>query len=243
MSRQSPLFVAGLLLALIASACGGAASPAPSGSPTPEATPAPSGPLTADEAVALVLASDTRFAGIGPKDPNLIGQGAWYEVGPGTTGFTVTVTIGWGDCPAGCINRHTWRYGVAPDRTVRLIDEGGEPLPGSFRPPVAGAPGVAGRALAGPVCPVVSDPPDPACDDRLVAGAVVIVRDASGAEAGRATTAADGTYAIALPPGSYTVEAQPVEGLMGTPAPQPVTVPAGASLPVQVDLPYDTGIR
>lgn len=243
MSRQSPLLAAGFLLVLIAAACGGAASPGPSGSPAPGKTPAPSGSLTADEAVALVLASDARFTGIGPKDPNLIGQGSWYEAGPGTTGFTVTVTIGWGDCPAGCIQRHTWRYEVAPDRTVRLVEEGGEPLPGSFRPPVGGEPGVAGRALAGPVCPVVSNPPDPACDDRLVAGALVIVRDAGGTEVGRATTAADGTYAIALPPGSYIVEAQPVEGLMRTPAPQPVTVPAGTGLPVQVDLPYDTGIR
>lgn len=243
MRRQSPLLAAILLLALVAAACGSPVSPAPPVSQAPGTTPAPSGPLTAEEAAALVLARDPRFAGIGPMDPNLIGQGSWYEVGPATTGFTVTVTIGWGDCPSGCINRHTWRYEVAPDRTVRLVDEGGEPLPGSFRPPVAGEPGIAGYALEGPVCPVVSDPPDPGCDDRPVNGAVVIVRDAGGTEVARATTAADGTYAIAVPPGSYSVEAQPVEGLMGTPAPQPVTVPAGAGLPVQVDLAYDTGIR
>ena len=241
MRRRSTILAAVALALLILAACGGAGSPAPSGSPG--ITPAPSGPLTADEAVALVLAENARFAGIGPKDPNLIGQDRWYEVGPGTTGFTVIVTIGWGDCPSGCISRHTWRYEVAPDRTVRPVEETGEPLPGSFRPPVAGKPGIAGYALAGPVCPVVSDPPDPACNDRPVPGAVVIVRDANGTEVARATTGADGTYAIALGPGSYTVEAQPVEGLMGTPAPQPVEVPAGTAQPVQVDLAYDTGIR
>lgn len=243
MSGRLPLLVHGLFLALVLAGCGGAASPAPLGSVGPGPTAVPTGPLTAAEAVALVLASDGRFAGIGPLDPNLIGQSAWYEVGPGTTGFTVTVTIGWGDCPSGCIDRHTWRYEVAPDRTVRLVDEGGSPLPGSARAPVAGEPGIAGYALAGPVCPVVSEPPDPACDDRPVPGAVVVVRDASGAEVGRATTGADGTYAIALAPGSYTVEAAPVEGLMGTPAAQAVTVPAGVETPVQVDLLYDTGIR
>ncbi|MCU0482790.1 MAG: carboxypeptidase-like regulatory domain-containing protein [Chloroflexi bacterium] len=240
--QRLPLRAAGLLLiTLVLGACAATAGPTPATSPA--ASPPPAGPLTADEAAALVLVADARFAGIGPQDPNLIGQDRWYEVGPGTTGFTVTVTIGWGDCPAGCINRHVWRYEVAPDRTVRLVEETGEALPDAVRAPVAGDPGVAGRALAGPVCPVVSDPPDPACSDRPVPGAEVVVRDAGGAEVARATTAADGTYAIALSPGDYSVVALPVEGLMGTPEAQPVTVPADLETPVQVDLVYDTGIR
>jgi hypothetical protein len=90
---------------------------------------------------------------------------------------------------------------------------------------------------------VVSNPPDPACADRPVAGAVIVVRDAGGTEVARATTAADGTYAIALAPGSYRVEALPVEGLMGLPEAQSVTVPGGVEEPIQVDLAYDTGIR
>jgi Carboxypeptidase regulatory-like domain len=239
--RRQPRIVASLALLILVLAACGAAGPSPAGSPA--TTPGPLGPLTADEATALVLGSDPRFAGIGPLDPDLIGQDRWYEVGPGTTGYTVTVTIGWGDCPAGCIYRHTWRYEVSPDRSVRLVEETGAPLPVTSRAPVSGEPGIAGYAVAGPVCPVVSNPPDPACADRAVAGAVVIVRDGSGSEVGRATTAADGTYSIALAPGSYVVEAQPVEGLMGTPGAQQIVVPVGSSNPVQVDLSYDTGIR
>jgi hypothetical protein len=45
---------------------------------------------------------------------------------------------------------------------------------------------------------------------------------------------------VTLPSGSYTVEPQPVEGLMGTPA--PVAVSVGGDF-VTVDLAYDTGIR
>ena len=117
--RRPPLLVAGLaLLALVLGACSGTGQGVAAGLTVGHARP--SGPLTADEAAALVLASDPRFSGIGPLDPDLIGQDRWYEVGPGTTGFMVTVTIGWGDCPSGCINRHIWRYEVAPDRTVRL---------------------------------------------------------------------------------------------------------------------------
>ena len=243
--RYHPRLAAGLALLIVVVGACSAGQPAGSASPpvAPSVSPAPSGPLTADEAATLVLATDPRFSDIGPLDPDLIGQDRWFEVGPATTGFTVTITIGWGDCPAGCINRHVWRYEVAPDRTVRLVEETGEPLPGTFRAPVPGEPGIAGYALAGPVCPVVTDPPDPSCSDRPVSGAVVLVRDAGGREIARATTAADGRYSIPLAPGSYTVEAQPVERLMGTPGPQPVTVPADVTQPVQVDLAYDTGIR
>ncbi len=69
----------------------------------------------------------------------------------------------------------------------------------------------------------------------------MIVRDAAGREVGRTTTAADGTFRIALAPGDYILEPQPVEGMMGTARPQDVTVVGGAPTTVQVA--YDTGIR
>jgi hypothetical protein len=86
-------------------------------------------PLAQAEAVARVLAQDPHFAGVGPQDPNLIGQSAWYEVSPALVGWRVTVTIGWGDCQAGCIARHTWVYDVDPAGTVTLVEERGDPLP------------------------------------------------------------------------------------------------------------------
>ena len=106
-------------------------------------------------------------------------------------------------------------------------------------PVESGDAGIGGIALAGPVCPV-ERPGDPACAPRPVAGATVVIRDAAGNEAATATTGGDGRYEVGLPPGRYTVEGLPVEGLMGNPAPVEVEVGEGF---VTVDLPYDTGIR
>ena len=87
-------------------------------------------------------------------------------------------------------------------------------------------------------------PPDPACADRPVAGAVIVIRDAGGAEVARATTADDGTFLVGVPGGgSWTVEPQPAEGLLGT---APATVVEVADAPAAwaaVDVAYDTGIR
>jgi hypothetical protein len=220
-------------------------------------------PLAQAEAVARVLAQDPRFASIVPLDPNLIGQSAWYEVGPAVVGWRVTVTMGWGDCQAGCISRHVWVYDVDADGTVTLVDERGDPfddgsggVPGSdgegdastagspVAIPAEGGPWIAGRAVAGPICPVVQDPPDPACADRPVAGALIVIRGGDGAEVARATTAADGTFLVGLPGGgTWTVEPQPVEGLPGTAPAVAVRVPDLVSSWAAADVTYDTGIR
>jgi hypothetical protein len=109
---------------------------APSDAPTPTPTEAAAVVDSAEAAAQLVLASDPRFAGIGPLDPELIGQSAWYEVAPTTCDpiadcvWMVKITVGWGDCPAGCINRHHWRYLVGTGGSVALIDESGDDLDG-----------------------------------------------------------------------------------------------------------------
>jgi hypothetical protein len=262
-----------LLVGLAAAGCGGTAAPAsaPPASASPASTPSPSATpggasLTEAQAVALVLAQDPRFARIGPTDPNLIGQSAWYEVSPAAAGWRVTVTKGWGDCQAGCINRHTWVYDVDPAGAVTLVEERGDPLgdgsvdgtgdgstggPGGGTtgiPPVAvpaeGGPWITGRALAGPVCPVERIPADPACADRPVAGAELVIRDAGGAEVARATTAADGTFLVAVPGGgAWTVEPQPVAGLLGTAPATVAEVADGPAAWAAVEIAYDTGIR
>ena len=99
-----------------------------------------------------------------------------------------------------------------------------------------------GRATAGPVCPVISDPPDPDCEDRPVSGAVIIARDDSGTEVERTTTDSDGTFVLRLPAGTYWLEGAPFTGLLGTPPGVSVTIEAGSE-PEPVELSYDTGIR
>ena len=212
-----------MLLALAACNQGSGGSPNPS-----------SHPASADEAVRLTLAQQPRFAGIGPYDANAIGQAAWYKVATSGAGWQVEVRIGWGDCEAGCISEHRWIYAVGRDGKVELTSQKGDPLPD--------ASGVHGTVTAGPTCPVETQPPQPGCEERPVAGAVLVFTDGSGTEVARVTSNADGTYAVELPPGAYRVTPQPVKGLMGTPAPMDVVVDAGGPM-TELPVSYDTGIR
>jgi hypothetical protein len=94
--------------------------------------------------------------------------------------------------------------------------------------------------VAGPTCPVVSDPPDPACDDRPVADAELLVFGANGQQVANARSDAQGRAELRLAEGSYTVRPQPVEGLMGTAAEVALVVTAS---PEPIVISYDTGIR
>jgi hypothetical protein len=136
MTTRTPLtlFVAAVLLVGACSAGGGA--PSPSTEPAPTPTPIAVDIATPDDAAALVIATDPRFAGTIKLDPNLIGASRWWESAPlGGGGFRITVTIGWGDCPAGCISRHLWTYQVTADGQVSLESQSGDPLPEGSIPP------------------------------------------------------------------------------------------------------------
>lgn len=110
-------------------------------------------------------------------------------------------------------------------------------------PSPAGLGAIEVEALAGPVCPVETDPPDPDCAPRPVADALVLVQPADGRDivVAQGTTDGDGRVRLEVPPGDYVVIGAAVEGLMGTPAPMPVTV--GQDQAVAISLAYDTGIR
>jgi hypothetical protein len=197
--------------------------------------PAPSGtPVTEAEAVALVLAQETAFAGIQPRDETLIGQASWYEARETDGGWEVVVRIGWGDCPAGCINEHVWTYEVSSAGEVALASEAGDPMPTEAT--------VRGTVTAGPTCPVVTDPPDPSCADRPVEGAVLIVTTLEGQEVARVLSDAEGVFELDLAPGSYRLEPQPVEGLMGTAEASLFSVELGGPV-LEIPVIYDTGIR
>lgn len=99
---------------------------------------------------------------------------------------------------------------------------------------------ISGRAEAGPVCPVETNPPDPACAPRPVAGAVIVAVAESGDRV-ETTTGPDGRFSFDLAAGRYQIVARPAEGLMGTPEPVDVEAASG-SIDVGV-LMYDTGIR
>jgi hypothetical protein len=79
-----------------------------------------------------VIALDPRFTGLQAKNPDLIGGCCFYEATPTAHGYQVLVELGWGDCPAGCINRHRWTYAVTSDGTTTLVSETGDPVPAGF---------------------------------------------------------------------------------------------------------------
>jgi len=106
----------------------------------------------------------------------------------------------------------------------------------------AGASGrLLGTVVAGPSCPVVTDPPMSGCEARPVGGATLVIVDESGDRVASVTTGDDGHFQLNLAPGPYEVQPQPVDGLLGT-AP-PVSVTVTAEEPARVTVSYDTGIR
>jgi hypothetical protein len=256
-NRQAPtthrliLLVAATALAILAVGCASASTPSPSSPPSapPTASTPPSGsPVTTPEAAAArALASDARFTGLQPLNADMIGQCCFYEVTPKGEDFTVKIEIGWGDCQAGCINRHHWNYTVTKAGVVTFDGEDGPAVPAGVpgsggttgTGTGGGADGIRATAHAGPTCPVVTAN-DPNCGDRPVVGATVHVTDATGVEVAQMTTDAAGTFTVDLPPGRYQLSADPADGLMGVPSPVDVVVGAGLAI---VDLAYDTGIR
>jgi len=247
-----------LLIALLAGlmiGCGAAAAPTVTPSPTSPSTPAPtlpptpsprptSGPVnvtSAAQAAALVFASDERWGRMMALRPDMVGQSSWYEVVADGTGFTVSITVGQGDCQAGCIERHTWQYHVDTHGSVVLVGETGDDI--GMQPPVGGdGPAqITVDLTAGPTCPVEQNPPDPNCDDRPVKNAEVKLFDANGTLVATETSDDDGRVVFQVPSGAYYLEPQPAEGLMGTPEAQAVSVLGGDQSGLLFG--YDTGIR
>jgi hypothetical protein len=189
---------------------------------------------SANAAARLALQQQERFAGIAARDESLIGQAGWYEVAETDDGWDVLIRIGWGDCPAGCIHEHRWTYHVTRAGAVSLLRETGDPMPDKTD--------VSGLVTAGPTCPVETDPPNPACAERPVAGAELVILDQDGTEVARARTGEDGSFTIKLVPGSYRLVPQPVDGLMGTAQPVDFVVQSGQPVS-DLQVSYDTGIR
>jgi hypothetical protein len=122
-----------IVLAFLFAACsGGGATPSPSVAPKPSPTAMTVPVATEQEAANRVVATDPRFAGALKLSSDLIGQSRWWEAEQVAGGWRIKLTIGWGDCPSGCIERHTWTYLVRSDGAVTLEGETGDPVPPSL---------------------------------------------------------------------------------------------------------------
>ena len=131
--RRRATATAALLLTL--AACSAAAAPSPSHAPTPRPTPTPivAPVATPADAAAIVIASDPRFVGAIQLTPDIIGASKWWKAEPlSSGGYRIELTVGWGDCPAGCINRHVWTFDVDATGGLTLVSESGDEVPSNL---------------------------------------------------------------------------------------------------------------
>jgi len=112
---------------------------------------------------------------------------------------------------------------------------------GDQRPAPEPDSGVTGVVHLGPRCPVESSK-DPR-EEQVAAGVTVIVPDqipgdayVTGKEVARTTTAADGTFTVALAPGEFVVTAEPGMSC------EPMDARVARGMYAEVDVPCDTGI-
>jgi hypothetical protein len=178
-----------------------------------------------------------------------------------------TITPGGADCVAGpgsgCGTVVASFVGLAPGDAELLADRGHcvdpvcAPADAHWRLAVHVAPEgaattttalafgseVRGTVLFSPVCPVETDPPDPACSPRPGPATVELARP-DGIVVAQARAGDDGEFSLTVPPGDYTVLAFGPNSAVGggcEPDPAEVTLEPDTSTTVTVNC--DTGIR
>lgn len=97
--------------------------------------------------------------------------------------------------------------------------------------------GIRGQVQLGPTCPVETR--DVPCVTPYAA--VLVILDSDQREVARVTSATDGSFEVALAPGSYTVTPTPGGDPFPVASPQAVSVTAGRYTEIEIN--YDTGIR
>lgn len=212
-------------------------TPTPEPSPTPE--PTPEGSSSEAEAAALVLASDERFAGIGPRDLQASpGGGSHYTVAEEDHGWTVSIELGWGDCPAGCIYSQTQIFSVGRDGAIQLVEQSGDSLDAGagYQPPAAAGEASISVWLQGGSCTFEVARQDAGCLQTPVPHVTVILRDESGEPLDEEESSLGGRVEFTdLAAGVYIVEPGERAGLI---APEAAAVFAVAEHPV--DLFYES---
>ena len=159
---------------------------------------------------------------------------ARVRAGSGTRLLVALVPRGEWCAGAGVLSVAAVRRGAAAV-TVRLV----------VRPALAlGQGDLVGRLSVGPTCPVerANDPCDPVARPAPV---TLVALDASGAVAARTVTLGDGSFALDLTPGRYTLHAESAGSGFPRIADTPLTFTAQAtrSQPQRIVVTGDTGIR
>ena len=100
--------------------------------------------------------------------------------------------------------------------------------------------GVRGTVLLGPTCPVMRDPPDPACAEKPYATAIVVYRADSQSPFVIGNSDTSGAFEFSLPPGAYTLSAK---GGAMLPRCTETKVTVVSKTYLTTTIPCDTGIR
>lgn len=103
-----------------------------------------------------------------------------------------------------------------------------------------GSSGISGKITLGPTCPVMRQPPDPACDDKPYQATVIVKTQNGQQEITRFTSQTDGTFSLSLNPGTYLLVPQSANVYPRGIA-QVVTVEKNKFTTIIIS--YDTGIR
>lgn len=111
--------------------------------------------------------------------------------------------------------------------------------PGGTASPTAPSSGIEGRTVAGPTCPV--ERAESPCPPKVVPGATVVAIDRATGRSWRAASDAEGTFRLALAPGTYLVHGEWTSAPSKVTQPLTVQVRPGEFTPVVVG--FDTGIR
>jgi hypothetical protein len=130
---------------------------------------------------------------------------------------------------------------AAADGTISSVSEEGDDISIPTGTGTADPVNLRITLTAGPTCPVVRNPPDPACAPRPLANVQVDVYDIDGMLVASGSSGADGLASAQLPAGAYFAVAADVDGLMGRAEPLAFAALGGDT--VSLAFTYDTGIR
>lgn len=98
---------------------------------------------------------------------------------------------------------------------------------------------IAGYVHVGPTCPVEKNPPDPACADKALTGAQVLVKNGDKIVA-QTTTDASGNFKVSVPVDSYIISVKPAGGAVLPRCADSVIQATGIA---NADIACDSGIR
>lgn len=84
------------------------------------------GPLNA---AALAKRFETISGVVWAEENGAMGDGNDIRATRHGDGWRLDYSVGFGDCPAGCIERHTWSFAVAADGSVTFLGASGPPVP------------------------------------------------------------------------------------------------------------------